>query len=123
MTQHGTGQRLIRMELKYCERCGGILLRRAGDPVVYCGPCELSMRELPSAKINGDADRQSRMLAERTEADCSTSNAGVMPESEAGRGTITSAHGSQELEQNEVPRYLPGRVNNPTSVLEQGRLA
>lgn len=43
------GQRLVRMELKYCERCGGLLLRRSGEAVVYCGPCDMKLQELPPA--------------------------------------------------------------------------
>lgn len=43
------GQRMVRMELKYCERCGGLLLRRSGEAVVYCGPCEMKLREFPPA--------------------------------------------------------------------------
>ncbi len=27
------------MELKYCERCGGLHLRRRGEPAAYCRPC------------------------------------------------------------------------------------
>lgn len=43
------GQRIVRMELKYCERCGGLLLRRSGEAVVYCGPCDSKLRDLPPA--------------------------------------------------------------------------
>ncbi len=44
------GERMVRMELKYCERCGGLLLRRSGEAVVYCGPCDDKLRELPTAQ-------------------------------------------------------------------------
>ena len=27
------------VELKYCERCGGLWLRRQGEEAVMCGPC------------------------------------------------------------------------------------
>jgi len=30
---------MIYLELKYCERCGGLWFRRKGDPWVYCQPC------------------------------------------------------------------------------------
>lgn len=36
----------ITIELKYCERCGGLFLRHAGDPQVYCAPCAPAMREM-----------------------------------------------------------------------------
>jgi hypothetical protein len=45
--EQGTGERMIRLELKYCERCGGLLLRRTGGAVVYCQSCAKSLSELP----------------------------------------------------------------------------
>jgi ribosomal protein S27AE len=38
---------LMRMELKYCERCGGLLLRASGSAQIYCGRCGQQMAELP----------------------------------------------------------------------------
>jgi Zn-finger nucleic acid-binding protein len=35
------------LELKYCERCGGLWLRPRGDSEVYCGGCRLRMAEMP----------------------------------------------------------------------------
>lgn len=40
----------IRMELKYCERCGGLWLRECGTGVVYCGNCQVEIAELPVPK-------------------------------------------------------------------------
>ena len=42
----------IKIELKYCERCGGLWLRRHGDPEVYCATCAPEMRQvaLPAKK-------------------------------------------------------------------------
>jgi hypothetical protein len=40
---------IIRLELKYCERCGGLLLRRAGLNITYCAPCRRIQRALPPA--------------------------------------------------------------------------
>jgi Zn-finger nucleic acid-binding protein len=39
------------LELKYCERCGGLWLRLHGDTEVYCARCRARMAELvrPSA--------------------------------------------------------------------------
>jgi hypothetical protein len=31
----------IQMELKYCERCGGLWLRIRGSEVVYCPGCSM----------------------------------------------------------------------------------
>lgn len=41
---------LIEVELKYCERCGGLWLRRKGVVSVYCASCEPAMAEFPQAK-------------------------------------------------------------------------
>jgi hypothetical protein len=48
MVQQGMGERMIRLELKYCECCGGLLLRKAGGEIVYCRSCAKKMNELPS---------------------------------------------------------------------------
>jgi len=31
------------LELKYCERCGGLFLRVAGVSLIYCGVCKLAV--------------------------------------------------------------------------------
>jgi Zn-finger nucleic acid-binding protein len=36
---------IIQLELKYCERCGGLWLRRHGAAQVYCASCALEMPE------------------------------------------------------------------------------
>jgi hypothetical protein len=33
----------IEVELKYCERCGGLWLRRQGADGVYCGGCRVRL--------------------------------------------------------------------------------
>lgn len=40
----------MRMELKYCERCGSLWLRRKGAEAVYCQKCKPKVAELPPAK-------------------------------------------------------------------------
>lgn len=40
----------IRMELKYCERCGGLWLRECGAGVVYCSTCKHEVEDLPVPK-------------------------------------------------------------------------
>ena len=37
---------IVRMELKYCECCGGLLLRMAGNGAVYCSGCTPQMRTM-----------------------------------------------------------------------------
>ena len=41
---------VVRMELKYCERCGSLWLRESGAGVVYCGSCQVEVAELPVPK-------------------------------------------------------------------------
>ncbi len=40
----------IELELKYCERCGGLWLRRQGSEEVYCPPCVPKMAEFAVAR-------------------------------------------------------------------------
>jgi hypothetical protein len=37
------------LELKYCERCGGLWLRPVGGGQIYCTSCATAMGELPPA--------------------------------------------------------------------------
>jgi Zn-finger nucleic acid-binding protein len=39
-------QEEVAVELKYCERCGGLWLRRHGHDEVCCGRCRAQRREL-----------------------------------------------------------------------------
>ena len=39
-----------RMELKYCEHCGGLWFREGSDPGVYCEECKSEIAELPPPK-------------------------------------------------------------------------
>jgi hypothetical protein len=39
---------LLLLELKYCERCGGLWLRPDGAATPYCPRCEQFMSELPA---------------------------------------------------------------------------
>ena len=43
----------VYLELKYCERCGGLWLRQRGEPQVYCETCSQQWSEVASA--NSDA--------------------------------------------------------------------
>ena len=47
------------MELKYCECCGGLLLRRAGSGATYCSECAVLIGDL--------APRRQRRRAEVAE--------------------------------------------------------
>jgi hypothetical protein len=37
------------VELKYCERCGGLWLRAKGNAGIYCRLCNREMAEYPAA--------------------------------------------------------------------------
>jgi len=39
-----------RVELKYCERCGGLWLRECGVGEVYCDSCQRIVADLPVPK-------------------------------------------------------------------------
>jgi len=41
---------LIQLELKYCERCGGLWLRPTSASAIYCSPCALAMSEMAQPK-------------------------------------------------------------------------
>jgi len=45
-----SGATLQHMELKYCERCGGLWLRREGSERVYCLNCLPLMNEIPAGR-------------------------------------------------------------------------
>jgi hypothetical protein len=39
----------LTLELKYCERCGGLWLRPAGGGQIYCVGCARKIAELPAS--------------------------------------------------------------------------
>jgi ribosomal protein L37AE/L43A len=43
-------EREVRLELKYCERCGGLWVRECGAGVVYCANCQAKVADLPAPK-------------------------------------------------------------------------
>src|SRR5436309_2353409 len=47
-----------KLELKICERCGGLWLRPAGSRWVYCGPCKSKLDTLPPASDRVQAKRR-----------------------------------------------------------------
>lgn len=44
---HNNRKHAVRMELKYCEHCGSLWLRRSGSETVYCENCQPRVAELP----------------------------------------------------------------------------
>ena len=47
----------IQVELKYCERCGGLWLRPRGTDGVHCASCHARLAAMPNP---GEAPRQAR---------------------------------------------------------------
>jgi Zn-finger nucleic acid-binding protein len=50
----------LSLELKYCERCGGLWLRPVGGQQAYCAGCARQMAEFPSASWEEEGTRGSR---------------------------------------------------------------
>jgi hypothetical protein len=50
----------LSLELKYCERCGGLWLRPMGGDQVYCVACGRAMAELPPASCEIGSPRVPR---------------------------------------------------------------
>lgn len=48
---------IVRMELKYCECCGGLLLRPAGTETIYCAGCAAHVRELAPPRTRKRGER------------------------------------------------------------------
>ena len=44
------GFEIVRLELKYCERCGGLWMRTWGTDDIYCPPCALEMSDMPPVR-------------------------------------------------------------------------
>ncbi len=46
----GKTKAVVRVELKYCEHCGGLWVRESGVGTVYCENCQPKVAELPPPK-------------------------------------------------------------------------
>ena len=58
MKANSISTKRLSLELKYCERCGGLWLRPVGGEQIYCSACGRAMAELPPASTdvrNGSA--------------------------------------------------------------------
>lgn len=51
----------IRLEVKYCENCGGLWCRQRGDIRIYCSTCRSQI--LSTDTRNYDGDHEPRMRA------------------------------------------------------------
>ena len=52
MSSHGNdnNRHEVRVELKYCEHCGGLWVRERGAGVVFCQKCQAQVDEFPMRK-------------------------------------------------------------------------
>jgi hypothetical protein len=47
---------IVQLELKYCERCGGLWVRQMGGDEIYCPPCAVEMVDFaPSCRRRASA--------------------------------------------------------------------
>jgi len=53
----------IQVELKYCERCGGLWLRPQGTNGVYCSSCRVCLTAMPNPGAAPPRKRRSRRRA------------------------------------------------------------
>ncbi len=72
------GKQEVRMELKYCERCGGLWARECGGGVIYCDHCLPKVDDLPLPRAKQIAKKRTdrvilpvrrRTVVERYEID------------------------------------------------------
>ena len=64
------GSNAIQMELKYCERCGGLWLRLRGSDVVFCPTCAIVMAGIardPRFLAHGNAAARRRSTEQTIE--------------------------------------------------------
>jgi Zn-finger nucleic acid-binding protein len=62
----------MHVELKYCERCGGLWLRPQGVEGVYCGGCEERLETMPDpgkAPSQRSRRRKQRLLGRALESE------------------------------------------------------
>lgn len=52
--------RAMALELKYCERCGGLWLRPKGSDLIFCTACSKSMAGLSPVWPRGTHGREQR---------------------------------------------------------------
>jgi Zn-finger nucleic acid-binding protein len=60
---------IVQLELKYCERCGGLWVRRMGGEEIYCPSCAVEMVDFaPSSRRRTSADLPVNHKSEQTAA-------------------------------------------------------
>lgn len=59
---------VVQLELKYCERCGGLWLRQPGSNAVYCRTCLLVLAEFPT--VRPPSRRNGKRRSQPAHPDC-----------------------------------------------------
>lgn len=52
MSESAREEKRVTLELKICERCGGLWLRPAASRWIYCAGCKQKVSDLPPATAN-----------------------------------------------------------------------
>ncbi len=60
----------IDVELKYCERCGGLWLRPVGGRQIYCPPCIPKMARVPFRGMKQTSQAYAETEGESHEGTC-----------------------------------------------------
>lgn len=60
----------IDVELKYCERCGGLWLRPVGGRQIYCPPCIPKMARVPFRGMKQTSQAYAETEGESYEGTC-----------------------------------------------------
>jgi hypothetical protein len=66
----------IQLELKYCERCGGLWLRPQGADGVYCASCRVCLAAMPNLGEASPRKARSRRKARAQGKDVQRENLG-----------------------------------------------
>jgi hypothetical protein len=65
MSESAKEPKTTTLELKICERCGGLWLRPSASRWIYCGTCKQKISELPKATANVGRKRRGAIVGDR----------------------------------------------------------
>ena len=60
----------IKIELKYCERCGALFLRHVTDHEVYCATCAPEMQQMAVPRKPAASERCHRVMQDLGGVSC-----------------------------------------------------
>jgi hypothetical protein len=94
----------VGLELKYCEQCGGLWLRRQGSQECYCAGCARFLEEMPSPPADNRRSGGSGPLRRRMRKQHREPGTGLAP-----LEYVLAARQQQERELREHAALLSGR--------------